>query len=111
MQRPRDDFKKLSGPPLLLEGEAGGYESCVSPVMLITTMTTAPLQKERKGESSFAILDTRKGRAGGRVACSWFCARTERERGLSPGLPGLCNKDIPKGSLSEETIEAEPAQN
>lgn len=43
--------------PLLLEGEAGGYESSVNPVMLITTMTTAPLQKEREGESSFAILE------------------------------------------------------
>ncbi len=36
-------------------GGAGGYESVV---MLITTMTTAPLQKEREGESSLAILDT-----------------------------------------------------
>lgn len=36
-------------------GGAGGYESGV---MLITTMTTAPLQKEREGESSLAILDT-----------------------------------------------------
>lgn len=39
-------------------GGAGGYESGVNPVMLITTMTTAPLQKEREGESSLAILDT-----------------------------------------------------
>ncbi len=31
----------------------------------------------------------------------------ERARGLSPGLPGLCNKDIPEGSLSEEAMEAE----
>jgi len=47
VQRPQDYFKKLFGPPLQLEGESGGYESSVNPVMLITTMTTATLQKER----------------------------------------------------------------
>lgn len=52
MQRPRDDFKKLPGPLLPLEGEAGGYESSVNPVMLITTMTTATLQKERAASPS-----------------------------------------------------------
>lgn len=80
-------------------GGAGGYESGV---MLITTMTTAPLQKERAGESSLAILDT-----GGEQPAAGLCWNRERERGLSPGLPDLCNKDILEGSLSEEAMEAE----
>lgn len=58
MRRGREMILKGSRSISSAGGGAGGYESGVNPVMLITTMTTAPLQKEREGESSLDILDT-----------------------------------------------------